>query len=201
MMKLIKKKQNQKENLFLKSSLGNIDIFFIDKIIRTPNNVNIINNAKGLSFQSDLGALFLPIQDNLFIFYKKNKLLLSFDNVENKKSLLNLYIKLIRMKIRGVLQGFKLTLMLKGVGFKAFLEKNSIKLKLGYSHLISIPIPDNINVLNQTNSLIFHSMDYISLTKYVHYIKTFKKPEPYKGKGLLLKNEKVLRKEGKKSKK
>jgi ribosomal protein L6P/L9E len=49
--------------------------------------------------------------------------------------------------------------------------------------------------------LIFNSIDFIHLTQFVHYIKNFKKPEPYKGKGLLLKNEKILKKEGKKSKK
>ena len=53
----------------------------------------------------------------------------------------------------------------------------------------------------KANKLIFNCNDWENLTKYVHFIKNFKKPEPYKGKGLLLKNEIVHLKEGKKSKK
>ncbi|RLN53945.1 hypothetical protein BBP00_00009128, partial [Phytophthora kernoviae] len=111
------------------------------------------------------------------------------------------YNKLIKIKIKGVLQGFKLNLILKGIGFKAFIKNNILILKLGFSHNISITIPSNIKIINQNNTLIFSSLDNIFLSQFVHYIKNFKKPEPYKGKGLLLKNEKILQKEGKKSKK
>jgi large subunit ribosomal protein L6 len=58
-----------------------------------------------------------------------------------------------------------------------------------------------IKIINQSNNLILSSIDYIFLTQFVHFIKSYKKPEPYKGKGLLLKNEKIIKKEGKKSKK
>ena len=74
-------------------------------------------------------------------------------------------------------------------------------LKLGFSHSINIIIPQNINIINQNNKLIFISNDWLFLTKYIHYIKKYKKTEPYKGKGLLLKNEIIILKEGKKSKK
>ena len=82
-----------------------------------------------------------------------------------------------------------------------FNKNNNLILKLGFSHNIIIPIPDNIEIINQSNKLIFHSIDYIFLNQFVHYIKNYKKPEPYKGKGLLLKNEKIIQKAGKKSKK
>ena len=120
---------------------------------------------------------------------------------KNKKNMLNLYTKLIKIKIKGVLQGFKMSLLLKGIGFKAFIINNDLILKLGFSHNIIISIPTNIKILNQSNKLIFNSIDYIFLSQFVHYVKNYKKPEPYKGKGLLLKNENILRKEGKKSKK
>ena len=92
-------------------------------------------------------------------------------------------------------------MILQGIGFNAFIEKDFLILKLGFSHNISIPIPSNIKIINQSNNLIFSSIDYIFLTQFVHLIKSYKKPEPYKGKGLLLKNEKIIKKEGKKSKK
>jgi large subunit ribosomal protein L6 len=142
--------------------------------------------------------------DSLFFFIKNDSIMLSFNNLrfkKKKKSFLKLYKSLIKLKIKGILQGFKLNLFFKGLGFKAFIEQNNLILKIGYSHSIIINIPKNIKIINQTNKLIFNCNDWNILTKYVHYIKNFKKPEPYKGKGLLLKNEIIIQKEGKKSKK
>jgi large subunit ribosomal protein L6 len=201
MIKLLKKNNEIKNKIFLKSLLGNIQIFFIDKKIKIPKNIKIEKENQTLYFEGLLGKLSLKFTDEIYFFSKKNQLILILNLQKNKKSILNLYNKLIKIKIKGVLQGFKLNLILKGIGFKAFLENNNLILKLGYSHNIIINIPENIKIINQSNSLIFNSLDFIYLTEFVHYIKNFKKPEPYKGKGLLLKNEKILKKEGKKSKK
>jgi len=201
MIKLTKKNIQIKNKIFFKSSLGNIQIFFIDKTLKIPSNVNIIIDNKTVYFEGLLGKLSLNFIQNINIFFKNNQLILNVNSKKNKKSILNLYNKLIKLKIKGVLQGFKLNLILKGIGFKSFIENNQLILKLGFSHSISINIPSNIKIVNQTNNLIFSSIDYIFLTQFVHYIKNYKKPEPYKGKGLLLKNEKILLKEGKKSKK
>lgn len=202
MIKLLKKNIEIKNKIFFKSSsLGVLKIFYIDKIIKIPKQIKIYIKNQDIYFQGRLGKLSLTfIKDNL-IFLKKNKLLISIHLQKNKKSILHLYNKLIKIKIKGVLQGFKINLILKGIGFKAFIENNFLILKVGFSHNIKILIPQNIKILNQSNNLIFNSIDYIFLTQFVHYVKNFKKIEPYKGKGLLLKNEKILRKEGKKSKK
>ncbi len=201
MIKLLKKNIEIKNKIFFKSSLGNIQVFFIDKTIKIPKNVKIEIKNQKVYFEGLLGKLSLNFTNEVFFFSKKNQLILTINLQKNKKSILNLYNKLIKIKIKGVLQGFKLNLILKGIGFKAFIENNDLILKLGYSHNIVINIPENIKIINQSNNLIFNSIDFIYLTQFVHYIKSFKKPEPYKGKGLLLKNEKILKKEGKKSKK
>ena len=201
MIQLFKKNKKLKNKIFFKSSIGNIQIYFIDTIFNIPEKVNIQIQNQTIYFEGSLGKLSLTFIHEIFFFYKKNKLLLTIHLQKNKKSILHLYNKLVKKKIKGVLQGFKLNLILNGIGFKAFLEKDVLVLKLGFSHTISIPIPSNIKIINQSNNLIFSSIDYIFLTQFVHYIKSHKKPEPYKGKGLLLKNEKILKKEGKKSKK
>lgn len=201
MIKLLKKNIKIKNKIFFKSSLGNINIFFIDKTFKIPKNVKINIENNKIFFESLLGKLSLNYVNDILFFFKKNQLILIFNSQKNKKSILNLYNKLIKIKIKGILQGFKLNLILKGIGFKAFIENNNLILKLGFSHNIVIAIPENIKIINQSNNLIFNSIDFIYLTQFVHYIKSFKKPEPYKGKGLLLKNEKILKKEGKKSKK
>lgn len=201
MIKILKKDIKLKNKIFLKSPLGNIQLFFIDKFFFIPLEIKIFNKNKKIFFETSLGLLTLYVIKDIHFFIKKNKLLISINLIKNKKSILNLYNKLIKIKIRGVLQGFKINLLLKGIGFKTSIEKNKLILKLGFSHNIIILIPDNIQIINQTNILIFNSIDFIALNQFVHYIKNYKKPEPYKGKGFLLKNEKILQKEGKKSKK
>jgi large subunit ribosomal protein L6 len=203
MIKILKKTK-KKQSIFLKSSLGYLNIYIIHEKIKIPNNINIILKNNNLTLIGPLGNINLDIMNSISIFIKNNKILLNFNNLylkRKKKSFLNLYKSLIKLKIKGILQGFKLSLFLKGLGFKAFIENNILILKLGYSHSINIIIPENIKIINQTNKLIFTSNDWLFLTKYVHHIKSFKKPEPYKGKGLLLKNEVIILKEGKKSKK
>jgi len=201
MIKLLKKNIKIKNKIFFNSSIGNVQIFFVDKIIKFPKNLKIQIQENNIYFNGVLGTLSLNFKKDIYIYSKKNQLILIINSEKNKKSILNLYNKLIKIKIKGVLQGFKLNLILKGIGFKTFIEDNNLILKLGFSHNITVPIPNNIKIINQTNNLIFSSIDYIYLTQFVHYIKNFKKPEPYKGKGLLLKNEKIIQKEGKKSKK
>ena len=183
------------------SSLGNIHFFFIDTTFTLPKNINIdkINNT--IFFKTTLNSLFLTFNKNTNFFIKQNQLLININIDKNKKNFLNLYKKLIKLKIKGITQGFKISLLIKGIGFKAVIEHNNLILKLGFSHNIEILIPENIKIINNTNNLIFNSIDYIFLNQFVHMIKNYKKPEPYKGKGLVLKNEKILQKEGKKSKK
>lgn len=201
MIKLLKKNIKIKNKIFFKSDLGGINIFFIDQIFKIPKNIKLNINNNKIYFESLLGKITLTYINEIIFFVKKDKLILIINLQKNKKSILNLYNKLIKLKIKGILQGFKLNLILKGIGFKSSIENNNLILKLGFSHNIVIKIPPEIKLINQNNNLIFSSIDFIFLTQYVHFIKNHKKPEPYKGKGLLLRNEKILKKEGKKSKK
>ena len=201
MLTILKTNTKQKNNHFLNSPFGKIKLFFIDEIIIVPKKIKIIKKNKIIFFESELGILSLKFIDNINFFIKNNNLLINFNLKTNKKNIINLYNKLIKIKIKGVLQNFKIKLILKGVGFKSLIEGNNLILKLGFSHDIVILIPENIQIINQPGLLIFHSMDYIFLSQFVHYIKNYKKPEPYKGKGFLLKNEIILKKEGKKGKK
>ena len=202
MLKLLKQKKKLKKIKF-KGIIGSFNIFFIEKEINILNDIIIkIKQKKYIKFEGPLGILLLNYKYNdINFFKKKNKLIFSVFTLKTKKKILNLYYKLILIKIKGITQGYKLKLILKGIGFKSFIEKNNLKLKIGFSHDINIKIPDNIKIIQQSNNLIFSSIDYILLTQFVHFVKNHKKPEPYKGKGLLLKDEKILIKEGKKSKK
>lgn len=200
-MIILSKKKNQKNNIpFFNSYLGNINFFFIDKTIKIPSNINIYIKKKIIFFKGPFGVLSIE-QKSLIIFKYNNQLILILPSKKKKKSILNLFYKLIIIKIKGISKKFKLQLILKGIGFKVFIENNILHLKVGFSHIIQKEIPNNIQIINQNNNLICSSNNFIELTQFIYKIRKIKKPEPYKGKGLLLKNEKILLKEGKKSKK
>ena len=117
--------------------------------------------------------------------------------------------------IIGVSQGFQINLKIVGVGYRASVEciktekdgkdgkdekkGNMLVLKLGFSHLINLEIPKTINVTcPKPTRLILRSNNLSELMQYAAKIRSYKQPEPYKGKGILYKGEKIRRKEGKK---
>lgn len=121
--------------------------------------------------------------------------------VSNKNKYLNLFYCLIKQKIKGLIRPFRKLIYLHGVGFRFIVNENIkfFQLKLGYSHLIEFYIPEGIKIINyKKNFIIFESYDLNLLTKFIFFIKHFKKPDIYKGKGILLKNEEIKLKEIKK---
>lgn len=176
---------------------------FFEKKIKIPNKIDISIKENKILIKGPLGLNILKL-NNSFVNLKKNitnDCLIIFLQKDNKKLLkfLNLYYTLILKKIEGVLYGFKITIFLKGVGYKAAVENNFLILKLGFSHKIKIKIPDSIKILITKNIfLTFYGTDWEFLTQYVHSVKKHRLPEPYKGKGIILKDEIILRKEGKK---
>lgn len=173
-------------------------------IFKIPNNVQIEHKQQILYIKGPLGNLSLNLLKDLTIKQNNKQLIIENNIKKNKKQYLNLYNSLIKNKIKGVTQGFKLNLFLKGIGFKFFLENNNkkLRLKLGFSHDIIIQIPPEIKItISKFSILTAISTDWLKLTQFIHSIRKYKKPEPYKGKGILLKNEIIIKKEGKKSKK
>lgn len=100
--------------------------------------------------------------------------------------------------IIGVSQQFELTLILKGVGYRAIVEGEQIVLNLGYSHPVKIDIPTEVSVeVVQNTRIILKSCDKELLGLFASNIRAWRRPEPYKGKGILYQNEQILRKAGK----
>jgi len=90
-------------------------------------------------------------------------------------------------------------LKLVGVGFKAFLNKNLIQLRLGFSHSIFYKIPQKIEIkVVKSDSIFIFGNSIQIVTQLASIIKCYKKPEPYKGKGIFYYNEKIKLKQGKK---
>ena len=106
---------------------------------------------------------------------------------------------LLNNAIIGSSKGFEKTLELVGVGYRAALKDKQLNLQLGYSHDINFDIPDGITIkVEKQTTLIISSADKQQVGMVVSKIKSFRPPEPYKGKGIREKGQHILRKEGKK---
>jgi large subunit ribosomal protein L6 len=101
--------------------------------------------------------------------------------------------------VQGVDTGFTVRLEINGVGYRAAVEGNTLKLQLGYSHDVLYPIPNGIKVHCEKPTLIAISgADRQQVGQIAAEIREYRKPEPYKGKGVKYENEHIVRKEGKK---
>jgi large subunit ribosomal protein L6 len=114
------------------------------------------------------------------------------------KALHGLSRSLINNMVTGVSQGFKKSLEIQGVGFRAQVQGSKLNLSLGFSHPIVFQIPDGIKVTVQENTkLLVEGIDRQKVGQVAANIRAYYPPEPYKGKGIRYADEQVLRKEGK----
>ena len=172
------------------------------KIIKIPQKIHILNLKQNLlTLKGPKGSFPFFIPSDLLIEIDQTSIKLKVLKKEKKK-ILGLYSSLLKKNIIGLLLNFKKHLILNGVGYKVFKEEKNLILKLGYSHDIIIQIPEEIQVnILKNNQIICISNNWLKLTQFTYQIRQYKKPEIYKGKGILFKNEKILQKIGKKNKK
>jgi large subunit ribosomal protein L6 len=170
--------------------------------ITIPENVNINYCESEITVKGKFGILQTKIPDAICITQDNNTLSVIFKNeTRSVRSLHGLYRTLINNMIIGVSEQFQLTLILKGVGYRAVVQSKEIILSLGYSHPVKIVIPENISVKVEKNTTInLKSCDKELLGLFASNIRAWRRPEPYKGKGILYKNEQILRKVGKSGK-
>lgn len=132
---------------------------------------------------------------------EENQIIVSPQNeTQSARSRHGLYRSLIHNLIEGVTNGFSKKLEIKGVGYRAALKGKILELNLGYSHPISFDIPEGIDITfdekSQTNFTI-SGIDKQKVGQTAAIIRSFRKPEPYKGKGIHYEGEYILRKVGK----
>ena len=170
--------------------------------IQLPKDVNIIYDESNIivkgkfgHLQTNIPKVISVIQDNSILMVNLN------ENSKNFRSLHGLYRTLINNMVIGVSEQFQLTLLLKGVGYRATVQGTEIILNLGYSHPVKIEIPGSISVeVVQNTTINLKSCDKELLGLFASNIRSWRKPEPYKGKGILYKDEQIIRKAGKSGK-
>ncbi|MCY7360476.1 MAG: 50S ribosomal protein L6 [Ignavibacteria bacterium] len=170
--------------------------------ITIPENVDINYSDSEITVKGKFGTLQTKIPYVISITKMDGNLRVGTkENTRNSRSLHGLCRTLINNMVVGVSEQFDLTLILKGVGYRAVVQGNQIVLSLGYSHPVKIEIPKDVSVdVVQNTTINLKSCDKELLGLFAANIRAWRKPEPYKGKGILYKNEKVVRKAGKSAK-
>ena len=167
--------------------------------ITIPDNVDVNYSESEITVKGKFGTLQTQIPNTIGIQQNDSILKISLKNeARNLRSLHGLYRTLINNMIIGVSEQFQLTLILKGVGYRAVVQGKEIVLNLGYSHPVKIDIPETVAVeVVQNTTINLKSCDKELLGLFAANIRAWRRPEPYKGKGILYKDEQILRKAGK----
>lgn len=171
--------------------------------IEIPDNTDINFNGEDIIVKGKFGTLSNKIPNELSIEQNNNILIVNVKvPTRNSKALHGLYRTLINNMVIGVSEQFKITLNLKGVGYRASVQGKLLVLNLGYSHPVNIEIPSEISVeVIQNTILNLKACNKEDLGLFAANIRSWRVPEPYKGKGIIYENEIVQRKAGKSGKK
>jgi len=177
------------------SKIGKINITIPEKV-KVAINGSILNIDGPLGKQSlniDTKIFDLDIKEGKEISIKPKKI------NEGIKRLWGMNRSLVNNAIIGTSSGYEKTLELTGVGYRAALKGKQLNLQLGFSHDINFDIPENIKISVEKQTIIkINGIDKQLVGTIAAKIKTFRPPEPYKGKGIKELGQYILRKEGKK---
>ncbi len=177
------------------SKIGKINISIPEKV-KVALNGNLLNIEGPLgkkSFNVDLDIFELKINDGKQLSIKPKVI------NQNTKRLWGMNRSILNNAIIGANTGYTKILELTGVGFRASLKGKILNLQLGFSHDINFDIPDSVKISVEKQTIIkITGFDKQEVGMITSKIKSFKPPEPYKGKGIKEQGQYILRKEGKK---
>lgn len=168
----------------------------MEHVIKIPNDLEVYIKDCRIYFKGTCGLenlAFSPFKINIF----NNQLVIT--NINNNLNLCQTFITLIQQSIKGVISGYKKQLNLVGVGFRCKIVDDKLELKLGFSHLIYKKIPCYVKLdCIKSNKIVVRGTNKQKVNEFASLLQSLKFPEPYKGKGIFLKNQKIIRKQGKK---
>ena len=170
--------------------------------ISIPEKVKVTLNGHNLLMEGPLGKNNLSLDANMFdLKINDGKEVSIRPKTINQitKRIWGLNRSLINNAIKGINEGYSKILELSGVGFRAALKGNILNLQIGFSHDVNYTIPEGIKISVDKQTIIkITGPDKQLVGSVAAKIKSFKKTEPYKGKGIKEQGEYILRKEGKK---
>ena len=169
------------------------------KPVPIPKGVKVEISAKAVKVLAAKGELTTALHPDVTVEVKGEEVLVTrHSDVKEHRSLHGLYRALIANMIKGVTEGFTRKLELVGVGYRAEIKGKVLQLALGYSHPIVFRAPEGIKIEAPTQtSILISGIDKQLVGLVAAKIRSFRPPEPYKGKGIKYEGEQVRRKAGK----
>jgi large subunit ribosomal protein L6 len=169
--------------------------------IKIPNGVSIEIKADEILVNGSKGSLRQFTMPGIKVKQDGDQLFVTRETDEKlHRSKHGLMRTLIQNMITGVTEGFEKTLEVNGVGYRVALMGNDLKLNLGFSHDIVYKMPEGLTAKVEQNLITISGADKQRVGQAVAEIREYKKPEPYKGKGIKYRGERILRKSGKSGK-
>lgn len=167
--------------------------------IPTGTTIDIKENL--ITVTGAKGELKREIHPNIKIEVKDNEIIISRSDESNfSRALHGLSRSLIANMVEGVTKGYEKKLEIVGIGYRAKTEGKTLVLSLGFSHPINFPIPEGIEIKmdeDSKNKMIVAGINKELVGEVAAKIRAYKRPEPYKGKGIKYENEHIRRKAGK----
>ena len=174
----------------------------MSRIGRKPipiKDVTVTKTDNVIKVKGKLGELEMKIHPNITVDITKDEIIVKRpDDSKENRALHGLTRALINNMIKGVTEGYTKTLEIVGVGYKAELKGNNVLITIGYSHPIYFIPPEGIKIEVPTpNQIKISGIDKELVGIIAAKIRSFRKPGPYKGKGIRYSNEVIIRKAGK----
>ena len=170
------------------------------KPISVPGGVTVNLASDSITVKGPKGELGMPLVAEVIASLDNDEITVQpKDNSKRARSMWGMQRTRIANLIEGVTNGFTKELEINGVGYRAAVKGKELNLQLGFSHDVDYPIPDGIEIKCEKPTLItITGIDKQVVGQVAAEIREYRKPEPYKGKGVKYSNEYIFRKEGKK---
>lgn len=171
-----------------------------NKPVTVPQGVTVELADDTLSVKGPKGQLSMAIVDEVDVSHANDEIVVTPKNEGKRaRSMWGMQRTLVDNLVKGVTEGFSRELEITGVGYRAAVRGSELNLQLGYSHDINFPIPEGIEVkCPEQTKVVVSGIDKQKVGQVAAKIREFRKPEPYKGKGVKYAGEYIFRKEGKK---
>ena len=168
--------------------------------VAVPDGVSVAVSGQRVTVKGKLGELSQELPREVRVEQRDGSIRVTPRNDEKRaRAMWGLSRSLVANMVGGVTQGFTRRLQISGVGYRASADGKMLNLQLGFSHDIKYAIPEDIEVrCENPTTITISGADRQRVGKIASEIRSFRPPEPYKGKGIRYEGERILRKEGKK---
>jgi large subunit ribosomal protein L6 len=168
--------------------------------VPVPSGVSVDIAGQTVTAKGKLGTLKLVVSNEIVTTLEDGKVWVKPKNdTKRARMLWGTTRALVNNMVQGVSKGFTVNLEINGVGYRAAVQGKMLNLQLGYSHEVHFPIPDDVKITcEKPTAISIIGADRQRVGQMAAVIRGYRKPEPYKGKGIKYETETVRRKEGKK---